>query len=182
MYGRCINVLRWRCVSSMDQADITFNNNVRTSEETVEGRTHTIFGDYWYTDDLLDEYLSVSTSIHRMNARLAMATQLLTAAFDANPDHTIHDLYNDLINLEGLYKVQDYEGAPGETISATTKSATLPSTTDCIHVLDATPPIRITTVVNPWVFSAHQPSWLDRTSPPTWMKSTKRFVAISKTR
>ena len=117
----CTDAVATSCVgdawSSMDQADITFNNNVRTSEETIEGRTHTIFGEYWYTDDLLDEYLSVSTSIHRMNARLAMVTQLLTAAFDANPDHTIHDLYNDLINLEGLYKVQDYEGAPGETIS-----------------------------------------------------------------
>ncbi len=102
---------------SIEQADIAFNNNVRTSQETVDGRTHTIFGDYWYTNDLLDEYYSVSTSIHRKNARLAMATQLLTDAFDADPDHTIHDLYNDLINLEGLYKVQNYEGAPGETIS-----------------------------------------------------------------
>ncbi|MEE3084271.1 MAG: STT3 domain-containing protein [Candidatus Thermoplasmatota archaeon] len=117
----CTDAVSTSCVgdawSSMDQADITFNNNVRTNEETVNGRTHTIIGDYWYTDDLLDEYLSVSTSIHRKNARLALATQLLTAAFDANPDATIHDLYNDLINLEGLYRVQDYEGAPGETIS-----------------------------------------------------------------
>ena len=103
--------------SSEDQANITFTNNIRTGAETVEGRTHTIFGDYWYTADLLDEYLSVSTGIHRHNARLAMMTQLLTEAFDANPDHTIHDLYDDLINLEGLYTVQDYEGAPGETIS-----------------------------------------------------------------
>ena len=117
----CTDDISTSCVgdawSSMDQANITFNNNVRTSEETVVGRTHTIFGEYWYTDDLIDEYASVSTSIHRQNARLAMATQLLTAAFDANPDNTIHDLYNDLINLEGLYNVQDYEGAPGELIS-----------------------------------------------------------------
>ncbi len=103
--------------SSMDQANITFTNNIRSGADTVEGRTHSIFGDYWYTADLLDEYLSVSTNIHRMNARLAMVTQLLTAAFDANPDATVHDLYNDLINLEGLYRVQDYEGAPGETIT-----------------------------------------------------------------
>ena len=117
----CTEALSTSCVgdawSSMEQADITFNNNVRTSEETVEGRTHTIFGDYWYTDDLLNEFSSVSTAIHRHNARLAMVTQLLTAAFDADDDHTIHDLYNDLINLEGLYKVQDYEGAPGEMIA-----------------------------------------------------------------
>ena len=117
----CTDAVSTTCVgdawSSMDQADITFNNNVRTSEETVEERTHTIIGDYWYTADLIDEYLSVSTSIHRHNARLALVTQLLTAAFDAHPTATVHDLYNDLINLEGLYKVQDYEGAPGETIS-----------------------------------------------------------------
>ena len=103
--------------SSMDQADITFNNNVRTSEETVESRTHTIIGDYWYTADLIDEFTSVSTSIHRHNARLALVTQLLTAAFDAHPTATIHDLYNDLINMEKLYTVQDYEGAPGEMIT-----------------------------------------------------------------
>ena len=117
----CTEALSTSCVgdawSSMDQADITFNNNVRTSEDTVEERTHTIIGDYWYTADLLDEYLSVSTSIHRQNARLALVTQLLTAAFDAHPTATVHDLYNDLINLDNLYTVQDYEGAPGETIT-----------------------------------------------------------------
>ena len=117
----CTDILSATCVGdawdSMDQADATFNTNTRSSEDTVVGRTHTIFGDYWYTDDLLDEYLSVSTSIHRKNARLAMVTQLLTAAFDANPDHTIHDLYNDLINMDNHYLVQNYEGAPGEMIS-----------------------------------------------------------------
>ena len=107
----CTDAVSTSCVgdawSSMEQADITFNNNIRTGEETVEGRTHTIFGEYWYTDDLLDEFMSVSTSIHRKNARLAMATQLLTAAFDAHPTHTIHDLYDDLINMDNFYKVQD---------------------------------------------------------------------------
>ena len=103
--------------TSMNEADITFGNNVRTATETVEGRTHTIFGDYWYTEDLLEEFNSVSTSIHRKNARLAMAVQLLTEAFDAHPTATIHDLYYDLISLEGLYRVQDYQGAPGETIT-----------------------------------------------------------------
>jgi hypothetical protein len=116
----CTDELSTSCLgdawSSMDQANITFTNNIRTGAETVEGRTHTIFGDYWYTADMVDEYLSVATHIHRTNARLAMVTQLLTEAFDADPDHSIHDLYNDLINLEGLYRVQDYEGAPGEMI------------------------------------------------------------------
>ena len=117
----CTDAVSTTCVgdawSSMDQADITFNNNVRTSEETVEERTHTIIGDYWYTADLIDEFTSVSTSIHRHNARLALVTQLLTAAFDAHPTATIHDLYNDLINLENLYRVQNYEDAPGKTIT-----------------------------------------------------------------
>ena len=36
---------------------------------------------------------------------------------DANSDHTIHDLYGDLINLNSPYRVQDYEGLPGETIT-----------------------------------------------------------------
>ena len=60
----CTDAVSTSCVgdawSSMDQADITFNNNVRTNEETVNGRTHTIIGDYWYTDDLLDEYLGLN--------------------------------------------------------------------------------------------------------------------------
>jgi len=117
----CTDELSTSCLgdewTSMDQANITFTNNIRTGEETVAGRTHTIFGEYWYTADMIDEFNSVATSIHRQNARLAMMTQLLNAAFEANPDATIHDLYNDLINLEGLYRVQDYEGAPGETIT-----------------------------------------------------------------
>ena len=116
----CTDELSTSCLgddwSSQDQADITFGNNIRTGEDTIESKTHVIFGDYWYTSDLVDEYLSVSTSIHRKNARLAMATQLLTDAFDANPDATIHDLYADLINLEDLYTVQDFNGLPGETI------------------------------------------------------------------
>ena len=117
----CADAVATSCVGDAfgleAEADKTFTNNIRTSEETVDGRTHTIFGEYWYTEDLLDEFQSVSTSIHRKNARLAMVTQLLTAAMDAHPTHTVHDIYYDLINLEDLYKVQDYQGAPGETIS-----------------------------------------------------------------
>jgi asparagine N-glycosylation enzyme membrane subunit Stt3 len=101
---------------SLAEAEATFTNNIRTPEETSEGRTHTIIGDYWYTADLIDEYLSVSTNIHRTNARLALMTQLLTESFDANPTFTIHDLYNDLITLDTPYSVQDYNGLPGETI------------------------------------------------------------------
>ena len=117
----CTEELSTSCVgdswSSMDQANITFTNNIRTGEETVMGRTHTIIGEYWYTADMIDEFNSVATNIHRQNARLALMTQLLIAAFEAHPTASVHDLYNDLINLEGLYKVQDYEGAPGEMIT-----------------------------------------------------------------
>ena len=116
----CTEELSTSCLgddwSSQDQANITFGNNIRTGEDTTLSQTHIIFGDYWYTNDLVEEYLSVSTSIHRKNARLAMATQLLTDAFDANPDATIHDLYADLINMEGQYTVQDFNGLPGQTI------------------------------------------------------------------
>ena len=101
--------------TSMNDANATFVNNIRTGADTVEGPSYTIFGDYWYTADMVEEYESVSTSIHRKNARIAMVTQLLTKAFDVHPDATVHDLYNDLIELD-QYRVQDFNGMPGETI------------------------------------------------------------------
>ena len=110
----------WDKENHMSAAESEFQNNIRSSEDTVEDSTHTIFGEYWYTADLIDEYESVSTHIHRKNARIALVTQLLSAAFAANEDATIHDMYADIIDLggdEGYYKVQDYNGLPGETIS-----------------------------------------------------------------
>ena len=99
-----------------DQAEITFTNNIRSGQDTVKGTTHYIIGDYWYTADLIDEFLSVSTNIHRLNARLALTVQLFDAVFEAHPTATVHDLYNDIINMENFYTVQDYTKAPGETI------------------------------------------------------------------
>lgn len=117
----CTDDLSSECVGddwgSESDANLTFTQNIRSGEETVSGATHYIFGEYWYTSDLIEEYLSVSTSIHRKNARLATVTQLLTNAMEANEDATIHDMYNSLIGMEAYYKVQDFEGAPGETIS-----------------------------------------------------------------
>lgn len=101
--------------TSITDANATFTNNIRTGADTVEGASYTIFGDYWYTADLLEEYDSASTNIHRQNARIGVVTQLLSKAFDAQPDATVHDLYNDLIELD-QYHVQDYNGMPGETI------------------------------------------------------------------
>ena len=115
----CTDDLSTSCLgddfTSIIDANATFQNNIRTGADTVEGASYTIFGDYWYTADLLEEFSSVSTNIHRTNARLAMVTQLLTKAFEANDDSTVHDLYNDLIQLD-QYEVQDFEGMPGETI------------------------------------------------------------------
>ena len=100
--------------SNFDDANITFNNNVRSGQETQYKTTHYIFGDYWYTNDLRDEFGSVSTHIHRHNTRIAMTTQLLN---DIMTDSQIVDLYDDLIGMEDYYHVQDYEGLPGDTIS-----------------------------------------------------------------
>ena len=98
--------------SSFEDANLTFNNEVRSGQESTYDTTHYIFGEYWYTEDLMSEFSSVSTHIHRKNARLALAVQLLSDSLDSDG---ITDLYHDLIGLE-IYNVQDYEGLPGETI------------------------------------------------------------------
>ena len=75
--------------------------------------THYIVGDYWYTSDMIEEYDSVSTGIHRKNAAIAMITQLLTNSLESEE---IHQLYTALSSNK-IYEVQDYNGAPGETIT-----------------------------------------------------------------
>ena len=100
--------------SDYDDANIVFNNNVRSGQETSYETTHYIFGDYWYTSDLRDEFASVSTHIHRHNTRIALVVQLLS---DSLSESQIVDLYDDLIGLEDYYHVQDYEGLPGDMIS-----------------------------------------------------------------
>ncbi|MDA8546286.1 glycosyltransferase family 39 protein [Euryarchaeota archaeon] len=113
----CTDSLSTTCVdgdwSSEAEAENTFSNNIRTGNDNIDGVTHYIIGDYWYTADLVEEYGSVSTQIHRRNAQLALTVQLLSNSLDSDD---ITDMYDDLINMEGYYKVQDYEGAPGETI------------------------------------------------------------------
>ncbi|MBT5726634.1 MAG: hypothetical protein HOI75_02285 [Euryarchaeota archaeon] len=99
--------------TNKDQAQTTFNNNVRSSQDTAEGTSHYVINDYWYTADMINEFNSVSTHIHRMNARLAVTVQLLTNVMD---ESEIVDLYEDLITDLNDYEVQDYNGAPGETI------------------------------------------------------------------
>ena len=95
---------------SQEDANRTFNNNVRLTSDTTFEVTHYVFGDYWYTADLAEEFNSVSTHIHRSNARLAMTVQLLVNGLT---EAQVMDLYTDIIGLEGAYSVQDYHGAPG---------------------------------------------------------------------
>jgi asparagine N-glycosylation enzyme membrane subunit Stt3 len=96
-----------------ESANSTFRNNADVSSQEVTEVTHYTFGDYWYTSDLVEEYSSVSTHIHRSNAHIAMVVQLLTNGLS---DDVVVDLYHDVIELENNYVVQDYNGAPGETI------------------------------------------------------------------
>ena len=113
----CTEVLSATCVdgdwSEQSEANRTFTNNIRTGADNVYVTTHYIVGDYWYTADLIEEYDSVATHIHRKNTGLSLTVQLLSLSLD---DGQIIDLYDDLINLEGYYSVQDYDGAPGDMI------------------------------------------------------------------
>ena len=113
---------------------------------------------------------------------MALVTQLLTAAFDAHPTATIHDLYNDLINLENLYRVQNYEDAPGKTITRDHEIRYFAIDDRLYHEPAATRRTPTTTEDNPWVSLVHQPSCRAKTLAPTWTRCTRRSVAISKTR
>ena len=94
-------------------ANSTFTNNGDVSEDVVNSVTHYTFGEYWYTSDLVEEYTSVSTGLHRANSHIAMTVQLLTNGLS---EEQIIDFYTAIINMDG-YEVQNYEGAPGETIT-----------------------------------------------------------------
>ena len=98
---------------SQEDANRTFNNNVRLTTDTQFEVTHYVFGAYWYTADLAEEFNSVSTHIHRSNARLAMTVQLLTNGLE---EAEMMNLYTDVIGLDKAYSVQDYDGAPGEMV------------------------------------------------------------------
>jgi len=114
----CTTVLSNSCIgddwSDEFEANRTFSNNIRTGKDTVFKTTHYIIGDYWYTADLINEFDSVSTHIHRKNARLALTVQLLGESLTSAG---IINLYDDIIGMEDYYEVQDYDGAPGDTIS-----------------------------------------------------------------
>ena len=94
-------------------ADINAMGSIGSAQDSSSETTHYIINDYWYTEDMIEEFGSVSTNIHRVNARLALTVQLLSNSLD---EGQIVDLYHDLINMEGYYSVQDYYGAPGELV------------------------------------------------------------------
>ena len=71
--------------------------------DTEDNTTHYIFGDYWYTSDLIEEYDSVSTGIHRKNAGIALVTQMLTSALDSEE---MHSLVRDLSNNRCLHRAR----------------------------------------------------------------------------
>ena len=98
---------------SEQAANSTFRNNADVSASEVSEVTHYTFGEYWYTADLVEEYASVSTEIHRANAHIALVVQLLTNGLS---DEEVVDLYHSVIELEDIYEVQDYNGAPGQTL------------------------------------------------------------------
>ena len=113
----CTDVLSVTCQGSdwteLSEAERTFTNNIRSAQDSSDETTHYIINDYWYTEDLVEEYDSVSTNIHRVNARLALTVQFIGNTLD---DGQIVDFYDELINMEDYYSVQDYYGAPGEMV------------------------------------------------------------------
>ncbi|MDP6870313.1 MAG: STT3 domain-containing protein [Candidatus Poseidoniaceae archaeon] len=97
----------------LDDAEKIFENNIVTSSNTEYIDTHYIIGDYWYTSDLVNEFDSVATKIHRANSRLALITQLLTNSLSSEE---LHDLYADIIGND-VYAIQDFDGSSGETLT-----------------------------------------------------------------
>ncbi|MDC0056319.1 hypothetical protein OAJ94_04635, partial [Deltaproteobacteria bacterium] len=96
---------------SEEQARVRYNQKTVKDEETVVDTTHYIIGDYWYTDDLIDEFDDIASNLHRKNTRLALSRNLLTSALGSEE---INALYSDLMSLD-IYDVADSEGKPGET-------------------------------------------------------------------
>ena len=77
-------------------------------DDQLTNTTHYVFGEYWYTSDIVEELDSVSTFVHQNNARIALGTQMLNSALTSEE---IHDLHHALSLIR--YSVPDYEGLPG---------------------------------------------------------------------
>jgi len=83
----------------------------RASEVDETPTVHHIIGKYWYTNDLVDEYDTVGTHLHRTNANLALARDHLARMLDTDG---LVDLYHDL-TTEFTYTTRDTFGTIGST-------------------------------------------------------------------
>ena len=73
--------------------------------------SHYYIGNYKYTNDLINDFDSPSTAIHKTNSKLAMLRSFLVTAF--NTDELV-DIYHSLSSI--TYSVQDYENSLGENV------------------------------------------------------------------
>ncbi|MDP6906533.1 MAG: STT3 domain-containing protein [Candidatus Thalassarchaeaceae archaeon] len=99
---------------TLEEAKAGFDLNSKVDWDAdgfSDSATHYIIGDYWYTNDLVDDFGDVSTSLHRQNARFAFARQVLITALSMEE---MVSLYHDLTALE--YEVASFESGPGETV------------------------------------------------------------------
>ena len=93
-------------------AMLMFNQTKERNDEVKDEISHYVIGDYWYTKDIVEEFDSVATSLHRQNARLALGRTFLTAALGMEE---LVSLYASVTN--GItYTVSDSSGSPGDTI------------------------------------------------------------------
>jgi len=88
------------------------NSKIDWDEDGIDRSTsHYIIGDYWYTKDIVEEFNDVGTSLHRQNARLAMARELLINTMSMDE---MVSLFHDLTSID--YEVVNYDAGPGETV------------------------------------------------------------------
>ncbi len=89
--------------SSVSSTASSWNDNLPPS--------HYYIGNYKYTNDLIQDFDSPSTAIHKTNSKLAMLRNFLVTAFDTNE---LVDIYHSLSSI--TYSVQDYENSLGEVV------------------------------------------------------------------
>jgi hypothetical protein len=99
-------------ISELD-AMIQFNQSKDRNDDVVDEFTHQIIGNYWYTNDIVNDFDDVSTSIHRQNARLALGRAFLLATLDMEE---LVELYHQL-TTDVIYTVANSEGNPGDMIN-----------------------------------------------------------------
>ena len=89
--------------SSVSSTASSWNDNLPPS--------HYYIGNYKYTNDLIQDFDSPSTAIHKTNSKLAMLRNFLVTAFDTDE---LVDIYHSLSSI--TYSVQDYDNSLGEIV------------------------------------------------------------------